>query len=47
MLEVEKKVREEMQEIQRENQVEEKRSRGHDHVDGVKDSLLEPWCVCR
>ena len=38
--------REEVQEIERESQVEEKRSRGHDQVDGVKDSLLEPKCVC-
>ena len=30
-----------------ESQGEEKRSDDHDHVDGVKDSLLEPRCVCR
>ena len=36
-----------MQEIERESQVEEKRSDDHDHVDGVKDSILEPRCVCR
>ena len=27
-------------------QGEEKRSHEHGHVDGVKDSLLEPRCVC-
>ena len=27
-------------------QGEEKRSHEHDHVDGVKDSILEPRCVC-
>ena len=37
--------REEVQEIERESQGEEKRS--DDHEDGVKDSLLEPRCVCR
>ena len=47
VLEDEEKVREEVHEIERESQGEEKRSRGHDHVDGVKDSLLEPRCVCR
>ena len=47
VLEEEEKVREEVQEIERESQGEEKRSRGHDHVDGVKDSFLEPRCVCR
>ena len=46
-LEEGEKVREEVQEIERENQGEEKRSDDHDHVDGVKDSLLEPQCVCR
>ena len=46
-LEEEEKVREVVQEIERESQGEEKRSRGHDHVDGVKNSLLEPRCVCR
>ena len=45
-LEEEVKGCEEVQEIERESQVEEKRSRDHDHVDGVKDSLLEPRCVC-
>ena len=35
-LEEEDKGREEVQEIERENQVEEKRSREDDHVDGVK-----------
>ena len=47
MLEGEEKVRDVVQEIERENQGEEKRSRGHDHVDGVKDSTLELRCVCR
>ena len=42
MLEEEEKVREEVLEIERESQGEEKRSDDHDHVDGVKDSLLEP-----
>ena len=45
-LEEEEKGREEVQEIERESQVEEKRSDDHDHVDGVKDSTLEPRCVC-
>ena len=40
------KVREEVQEIERENQGEEKHSHEDDHVDGVKDSTLEPRCVC-
>ena len=47
MLEEEEKVREEEQEIERESQGEEKRSDDHDHVDEVKDSSLEPRCVCR
>ena len=47
MLEEEEKVREEAQEIERESRSEEKRSRGHDHLDGVKDSTLEPRSVCR
>ena len=47
VLEEEEKVREEVQEIEKESQSEEKRSDDHDHVDGVKDSLLEPRCVCR
>ena len=47
VLEKEDKGRKVVQEIERESQGEEKRSRGHDHVDGVKDSLLEPRCVCR
>ena len=47
MLEEEEKVREEVQEIKRESHGEEKRSDNHDHVDGVKDSLLETRCVCR
>ena len=47
VLEEEEKVREEVQEIERESQVEEKRSDDHAHVDGVKDSLPQPRCVCR
>ena len=39
--------REEVQEIERESQGEEKRSDDHGHADGVKDSTLEPRCVCR
>ena len=46
-LEEEDKGREEVQETERESQVEEKRSDDHDHVDGVKDSTLEPRCVCK
>ena len=45
-LEEEDEGREEVQEIERESQVEEKRSDDHDHVDGVNDSTLEPRCVC-
>ena len=45
-LEEEDKGREEVQEIERESQVEEKRSDDHGHVDEVKDSTLEPQCVC-
>ena len=40
MLEEEEKVREEVQEVERESQGEKKRSDDHDHVDGVKDSLI-------
>ena len=47
MLEEEEKVREEVQEIERESQSEVKRSDDHDHVDEVNDSTLEPRCVCR
>ena len=39
-------VRQEVREIERGEQGEEKRSHEHGHVDGVKDSLLEPRCVC-
>ena len=46
-LEKEDKGREEEQEIERESQVDEKRSDDHGRVDGVKDSTLEPRCVCR
>ena len=42
VLEEEEKVREEVQGTERESQGEEKRSGDHDHVDGVKDSTLEP-----
>ena len=47
LLEEEEKVREEVQEIERGSQGEEKRSDDHDHVEGVKDSTLEPRCVCK
>ena len=40
-------VRQEVREVERENQGEEKRSHGHGLVDGVNDSLLEPRCVCK
>ena len=46
-LEEEDKGREEVQEIERESQIEEKRSRGHDYGDEMIDSTLEPRCVCR
>ena len=39
MLEEEETVREEVQEIERESQGEEKRSCGHDHVDGVRATV--------
>ena len=39
-------VRQEVREIERESKGEERRSHEHGHVDGVKDSLLEPRCVC-
>ena len=46
-LEEEDKGREEVQEIERESQVEEKRPHEDDHVDGVKGfKHLEPRCVC-
>ena len=38
-------VRQEVREIETVEQGEEKRSHEHGHVDGVKDSLLEPRCV--
>ena len=38
-------VRQEVREVKRESKARRKRSREHDHVDGVKDSLLEPRCV--
>ena len=41
------KGRKEVQEIERESQVEEKHSHEDDHVDGVKGlKRLEPQCVC-
>ena len=47
-LEEEDKGREEVQETERESQVEEKRSRGHDYGDDMKGlKHLEPQCVCR
>ena len=47
-LKEEDKGREEVQEIERESQVEEKRSRGHDYGDDMKGlKHLEPRCVCR
>ena len=46
-LEEEDKGREEVQEIERESQGDEKRSHGHDYGDGVKGlKHLEPRCVC-
>ena len=39
-------VRQEVQEMERESKGEEKRSHEHGHVDAVKDSLLEPRCLC-
>ena len=45
-LEEEDKRREEVQEIERENQVEEKHSHEDDHVDGVKDSNILSRGVC-
>ena len=46
-LEEEDKGREEVQEIERESQVEEKRSHGHDYGDDMKGlKHLEPRCVC-
>ena len=38
-------VRQEVRE-EEEEQGEEKRSHEHEHVNGMKDSLLEPRCVC-
>ena len=39
-------MRQEVREVEWESQGEEKHSHEHDHVDGMKDSLLEPRCVC-
>ena len=47
-LEEEDKGREKVQEIERESQAEEKRSRGHDYGDDMKLlKRLEPRCVCK
>ena len=47
-LEEEDKGREEVQEIERESQVEENHSHGHDYGDDMKGlQRLEPQCVCR
>ena len=47
-LEEQDKGREEVQEIERESQVEEKRSDDHDHGDDMKGlKRLESQCVCR
>ena len=45
-LEEEDKGREEVQEIERESQVEENHSHGHDFGDVMKGLKLEPQCVC-
>ena len=45
-LEEEDKGREEVQEIERESQVEEKHSDDHGHVDGVKDSNILSHGAC-
>ena len=46
-LEEEDKGREEVQEIERESQVEENHSHGHDYGDDMKGlKHLEPQCVC-
>ena len=45
-LEEEDKVREEVQELERENQGEENHSHGHDYGDEMKGFKLEPRCVC-
>ena len=39
-------VRQEVREVEGGEQGEEKRSHEHEHVDGMKDSLLEPRCMC-
>ena len=47
-LEEEDKGREEVQEIEKESQVEENHSHGHDYGDDLKGlKRLEPQCVCR
>ena len=45
-LEEEDNGREEVQEIERESQVEENHSHGYDYGDEMNDSTLEPQCVC-
>ena len=40
------RARQEIREGKEGEQSEERRSHEHEHVDGVKDSLLEPRCVC-
>ena len=46
-LEEEDKGREDVQDIERESQGEEKRSDDHDYGDDMKGlKHLEPWCVC-
>ena len=40
------RVRQEVREIEKREQSEEKRSHEHGHVDAVKDSFLEPRCMC-
>ena len=46
MQEEKERVRHEVREVEGESKGEEKRSHEHRHVDGVKDSLLEPRYVC-
>ena len=46
VLEKEEKVRTEVQEIEGESKVKRNAHMNMDHVDGVKDSLLEPRCMC-
>ena len=39
-------VRQKVRESKKGEQGEERRSHEDDHVDGMKDSMLEPRCVC-